>query len=203
VAFDLNNYVDVPTRLTLALAKYPDLRVQETDQQIVTMPDGSTFIRCTVTVWRDPLDTLPGVASAAEPYPGKTPYTKNSELMVGMTSALGRCLGYMGFGLAGADGKKSMASRNEVQARQPETHVNDRGDVTTITRLHKVSDNVTTVLASAKQKGFIRALANGKELNAADMLVAMRAICDDEALDMDNLTVIQATAVIDQWKQPQ
>jgi len=123
--------------------------------------------------------------------------------MVGMTSALGRVLGYMGFGLVGADGKKSVASRNEVQARQPETHVNDRGDVTTITRLPKVSDNVTTTLASAKQKGFIRALANGKELNAADMLVAMRAICDDEALDMDNLTVIQATAVIDQWKQPQ
>jgi hypothetical protein len=30
MSFSLENYVDVPTRLTLALKKYPDLRIQET-----------------------------------------------------------------------------------------------------------------------------------------------------------------------------
>ena len=77
------------------------------------MPDGSTFYRCTVTVWRDETDPIPAIATAAEPYPGKTPYTKNSEFMVGMTSALGRALGYMGFGI-----NKSIASKNEIQARE-------------------------------------------------------------------------------------
>jgi hypothetical protein len=112
MAFNMGDYVDVPTRLREALKRYPDLRIQETDAQVVTMPDGSTFYRCTVTVWRDATDPIPAIATAAEPYPGKTPYTKNSEFMVGMTSALGRALGYMGFGI-----NKSIASQNEVLAR--------------------------------------------------------------------------------------
>ena len=116
MAFNIDNYVDVPTRLAEALKKYPDLRIQETSADVVTMPVGSTFYRCTVTVWRDEKDPLPSIATAAEPYPGKTPYTKNSEFMVGMTSALGRALGYMGFGVA-----KAIASRNEVEARQTQT----------------------------------------------------------------------------------
>ena len=113
MAFNIDNYVDVPTRLSEALKRYPDLRIQETAAEVVTMPDGSTFYRCTVTVWRDEADPIPAIATAAEPYPGKTPYTKNSEFMVGMTSALGRALGYMGFGIS-----KSIASRNEIEARQ-------------------------------------------------------------------------------------
>ena len=61
MAFNLDNYVDVPTRLAEALKRWPDLRIQETDNQVITMPDGSTFIRCTVTVWRDIADPIPVV----------------------------------------------------------------------------------------------------------------------------------------------
>ena len=50
--FNLDNYVDVPTRLGMALKKYPDLRIQETQREIIEMPDKSCFIRCTVTVQR-------------------------------------------------------------------------------------------------------------------------------------------------------
>ena len=84
MAFNIDNYVDVPTRLAEALKRYPDLRIQETAAEVVTMPDGLTFYRCTITVWRDAADLIPSIATAAEPYPGKTPYTKNSEFMVGM-----------------------------------------------------------------------------------------------------------------------
>ena len=110
MAFNLDNYVDVPTRLAEALKRWPDLRIQETDNQVITMPDGSTFIRCTVTVWRDIADPIPVIASAAEPFPGNTPYTKRSEYMVGMTSALGRALGYMGIGI-----HNGMASYEDVR----------------------------------------------------------------------------------------
>jgi hypothetical protein len=34
MSFSLENYVDVPTRLTLALKKYPDLRIQETAREL-------------------------------------------------------------------------------------------------------------------------------------------------------------------------
>jgi len=107
-----DGYVDVPTRLRMALDRFPDLRIQETGQSIQPGPDGTEVLVCTVTVWRDPSDPLPAIASASEPYPGKTPFTRNSELMVGMTSALGRALGYMGFGI-----DRSIASSNEVAAR--------------------------------------------------------------------------------------
>ena len=109
---NLDNYVDVATRLKLALEKHPNLRVSERGHEIATFGDQTVLI-CTVCVWRDTDDEYPVIASASEPLPGKTPYTRNSELMVGMTSALGRALGYMGIGIT-----TSIASRNEVEARQ-------------------------------------------------------------------------------------
>lgn len=111
---NLDGYVTVPERLRLALAKYPDLRIQEADAVLEDTPAGA-FLVCTVRVWRTPDDPLPVIASASEPIPGRTPYTKNAERMVGMTSALGRALGYMGFGL-----ERGLASADEVRVRERE-----------------------------------------------------------------------------------
>ena len=108
---NLDNYVDVATRLKLALERWPELRIQETGYTVETFGDSSVLV-CEVRVWRDPTDQFPSIASAAEPLPGKTPFTRDSELMVGMTSALGRALGYMGIGI-----NTSIASKNEVQNR--------------------------------------------------------------------------------------
>ena len=116
MAVNLDNYVDVPSRLRLALQQYPMLRVQELPVELVDWPGGAVLL-CTVKVWRDPDDPHPAIATATEAIPGRTPYTKGSELMNGMTSALGRALGYMGFGI-----NHSIASANEVQAAQ---HRND------------------------------------------------------------------------------
>ena len=44
MAFNLDNYVDVPTRLAEALKRWPDLRIQETDNQVITMPNGLSLI---------------------------------------------------------------------------------------------------------------------------------------------------------------
>ena len=109
---NLGDYVDVPTRFRLALDKWPDLRVVESPAEIVTIGD-RTFISVTVKVYRDLLDLLPCVATAWEPFPGTTPYVRNSEMMNCSTSALGRALGMMiPFG--------KMASFEEVQNRQDE-----------------------------------------------------------------------------------
>ena len=113
----LEGYVDVAGRLRLALDKYPELRVVESRPAIVTTPDGAVFVEVTVTVYRTPDDTLPAIATAWEPFPGRTPYTKNSEMMNCSTSALGRALGFMGFGI-----RASLASLNEVDHRRGENH---------------------------------------------------------------------------------
>jgi hypothetical protein len=194
MAFNIDNYVDVPTRLTEALKKYPNLRIQETDAQVVTMPDGSCFYRCTVTVYRDVDDALPAIATAAEPYPGKTPYTKNSEFMVGMTSALGRALGYMGFGV-----NKSIASKNEVLARQE-----DNGDIVRPERTRAVAGSKALAnnkapsgnFASAKQINFIKALAKGLELDEGGLLLKLHELLGRNDVILETLTASDATKVI-------
>ncbi len=196
MSFNLDNYVDVPTRLNLALKKYPDLRIQETAREIIEMPDKSCFIRCTVTVWRDAIDPIPAIASACEVYPGRTPYTKMSENEVGYTSALGRALGYMGFGI-----NKSIASRNEVEAAQSRqtTHL------APVVPLHDVEvpfpDEPQREYASPKQLGMMRALANGQGLKGDDLKTFISATLGREVNTTGDLTKRDASRVIDALKQ--
>ena len=110
---DLSNYVDVPSRFALALDKWPDLRVVESPPEVVTVGD-QTFISVTMTVYRTPDDLIPARGCAWEPIPGKSSFTRGSEMMNASTSALGRAIGLMmPFG--------KMASMEEVRNRQPET----------------------------------------------------------------------------------
>jgi hypothetical protein len=108
MGFDLTGYVTVNERLKHAIQKWPDLRVQESEPQLINT-DGQTFIQVTTTVWRSPDDTLPCIASCWEPYPGTTPYTRGSEQQNASTSSLGRCLGLMGIAI-----EAGMASKDEV-----------------------------------------------------------------------------------------
>ena len=52
-----------------------------------------------------------------EVWPGRTPFTKDSEQPNGATSALGRALGYMGFGIT-----TGLASADEVRTAQGNQH---------------------------------------------------------------------------------
>ena len=132
---NLDNYVPVNQRLIEALKRWPDLRIQETDFRTLRLED-DLFLVCEVTVWRTPDDPMPSIATAAEPFPGKTAFTRDSERMVGFTSALGRALGYMGIGI-----HEAMASSNEVQARQtgdrPRAHTPQPSSQTETTEAQK------------------------------------------------------------------
>jgi hypothetical protein len=191
MAFNIDNYVDVPTRLKEALLKHPNLRIQETAAEVVTMPDGSTFYRCTVTVWRDETDPIPAIATAAEPYPGKTPYTKNSEFMVGMTSALGRALGYMGFGIS-----KSIASRNEIEARQDPKKPDAQ-----IAPIRRETSTSHPKGASQKQVYFIKSLSKGAGFDEAALHDYIAATLNSDAVTLETLSPEQATQMIDALKQ--
>lgn len=116
MAFDLTDYVDVRHRLELALLQYPDLRVVEDSPALINIGE-RVYIQCAVTVYRTHDDTTPGRAYCWEVFPGRTPYTKDSEQMNGATSALGRALGYMGFGI-----KSGLASADEVRTAQGNSH---------------------------------------------------------------------------------
>jgi len=206
MSFNLDNYVDVPTRLRMALQKYPDLRVQES-QPVFREIGNKLYIEIRCTVWRDKDDQLPCIAFCWEPFPGTTPYTRDSEQMNASTSALGRALGMMGFGI---DNK--MASKQEVLARQPVEVVTK---VATYENGQPVPDpftdepqqtNVVTIrdpkaLASVKQLGMLRALARTKNIPAgAGVVAAVRDIIGRDIKVLDELTKGEASDVITKWK---
>ena len=112
---NLDGYVPVHDRLLMALNAHPDLRVVEVGHQIVQLGDRA-FIEATVDVYRTADDPRPSRGTVWEPFPGRTAFQKDSELMVAYTSALGRALGYMGHGI-----ERGMASVDEIRNRtEPE-----------------------------------------------------------------------------------
>ena len=109
---DMTNYVTVAERMTAAFDRWPDMRVQESLPQVRQI-DGQTVVEVTVMIYRTPDDPLPGIGSAWEPFPGTTPFTRNSEMMNASTSAIGRVLAAMGVGA-----QRSLASADEVELRK-------------------------------------------------------------------------------------
>jgi hypothetical protein len=119
---NLDGYVTVNERLSMALEQFPELRIVEEVPEVRTI-DGIHYLEVCVTVYRDTDDPLPAVARAWEPWPGKTPFVRDSEMMNASTSALGRALGFMGFGLG-----KSIATADEVQLRKDDNEHQSGGD---------------------------------------------------------------------------
>jgi hypothetical protein len=189
-AFNLGDYVDVPTRLAEALKRWPNLRIQETRPVIVTV-DNQAYVEISCTVWRDDTDPLPTTAYCWEPIPGRTPYTKGSEMMNASTSCLGRALGFLGMGIG-----KSIASRNEVQARQPVTdcrgNAHSRRSRTTIRRHNRYKQ-----YATPKQRGMIRALAFDKNLTTTELLLHINKVTDSAFSSIEALSKREASKVIE------
>ena len=188
-AFNLGDYVDVPTRLAEALKRWPDLRIQETKPVIVTV-DNQQYVEISCTVWNDAADLLPTVAYCWEPIPGRTPYTKCSEMMNASTSCLGRALGMKGMGIG-----KSIASRNEVQARQPATVA----PVVPIRDFEQPFDDTTDSkqYATPKQRGMIRALAFDKNLTTTELLLHIGKVLDTPFSSVEALSKQQASQIIE------
>ena len=180
MAFDLSEYVDVKTRLKQALALYPQLRIVEHRPERTQVGD-QLFIECSVTVSRDPDDPIPVTAFMFEPYPGRTTFTKLSEQANGATSALGRALGYMGFGI-----DKSIATSNEVLGRQQASDETDRNKVISVARPTPILDGprskeIGSARLSAREQTQI-SNGGGATANQIKMLTTM---CAERGLDFD------------------
>ena len=116
--FDLGDYEDVNARRERLFREFPHASIQTTPPEYVERPNGEFVVRVTAIVYRDPFDPKPGVDCSEEPYPGRTPYTKDSEAENASTSAIGRAINNV---LPGGHG----ASQSEVAAR----HSTERGPV--------------------------------------------------------------------------
>ncbi len=106
----LENYVDVPHRIKLFYEKYPqgslqmdpNLKFQQVGDQLIVIGQAWAF--------RTPDDPRPGIGTAQEYLPGKTAFTRGSEIQNLETSCWGRAIGALGIGI-----DKAIATKEEVE----------------------------------------------------------------------------------------
>ena len=119
MSFQLGDYVDVAARLVEFRAKHPDGSLQPADVSTpyrVEEIKGETYIVVVAAAYRAPDDPKPGIGMAYEVFPGKTPYTRGSELQNAETSAWGRAI----MAALAADSRRGIASSEEVRNRRAE-----------------------------------------------------------------------------------
>jgi len=110
------DYIPVNERIAKFIETYPEgsLRPLWPDEPYRVLGEGDTkWLVYGACAYRTPDDPAPGVGLAWEPVPGRTPYTRGSELMVAETSAWGRALAAIGIAT-----NKSIASAEEVRSAQ-------------------------------------------------------------------------------------
>ena len=113
------DYNTVPERLAEFREKHPEGSLQPVDlaNPYRVEPIGQhTFIVYAAAANRSPDDPRPGIGLAFEPFPGKTAFTRDSELQNAETSAWGRAI----VAVLAADTKKGIATREDVQSRRTE-----------------------------------------------------------------------------------
>ena len=111
-----SDYIDVAARLREFKEKHPEGSLQTVSIEFREI-GGQTIVLYTAAAYRSPDDERPGIAMASEPFPGKTNFTRDSEVMNAETSAWGRAI-------LAADGSivtKKIASAQEVANRSGQT----------------------------------------------------------------------------------
>lgn len=114
----LKDYNTVADRLVEFKEKHPQGCLRPLDPakpfDVITLGD-RLFVVYVAAAYRTPDDPLPGIGTAWEPFPGATPFTKNSELQNAETAAWGRAI------MASlASSSKKLASLDEVVNREAE-----------------------------------------------------------------------------------
>jgi len=212
MSWDLKDYVDVPARLKMLAERFPDVRIVEHEPRIISIGD-KVFLQVKVQAWRTPDDQHPAIAYCWEPFPGDTPYTRDSEQMNAATSALGRLCAIM---LPGAFAKQ--ASANEVlhragpprQPRQPvpavggpdpwESQADHDAQINAIVEREQTARKAASASAPATQpqKKMLAATAKRKGLTVPEDL---RVFCADaigrDIVSAKDLTKSEASKVID------
>ena len=107
--FDLGDYVQVKDRIARFYELFGQGRLVTLDVSASREPDDVPRIWVKAAAYRTPDDPLPGIGWSWMELPGRTSYTKGSELENAETSAWGRAIGALGILI-----ESSIATRNEI-----------------------------------------------------------------------------------------
>ena len=173
------DYIDVAQRIADFKAKHPDGCLRPAD---ITKPytietiEGQTYIVVVAAAYRSKDDTLPGIGMAYELFPGKTNFTRGSELQNAETSAWGRAI------VASLDGdtKKGIASSEEVRNRQAEQNL----------PISAPPANIETLFVDLLEA--TKSAVNAQELTKAG---------NDVAANVKHLSKAQVAALQQAWKE--
>ncbi len=106
----VSDYVEVAERLAEFLDRYPDGSLQMDPPQLLEI-NGEQVLWARAYAYRTPDDPRPGIGTCSEAYPGKTTFTRGSEIANLETSAWGRAMAALGIAT-----KKGIATGHEVRA---------------------------------------------------------------------------------------
>lgn len=167
-----DDYVEVNERIVEFRTKYPDGSFQPLD---LANPyefrevGGQQLVIYAAAAYRTPDDARPGVGVASEPFPGRTSFTKGSELMNAETSAWGRAI----VAALAADTKRGIASAQEVRNRQAEADIPPSAEELLQSQImrHCQSEKIPRETALAK---FVDLGGKGKISECADLALLQR-----------------------------
>lgn len=112
---NMDDYIPVESRVVEFREKHPEGSLQQRDLQFVAFA-GGCYVVFTAQAYRSPDDPRPGEGTAWEEVPGKTPFTRGSEVQNAETAAWGRAI----VAALAADMRRGIASKQEVRAREEE-----------------------------------------------------------------------------------
>lgn len=107
------DYVDVAERISTFRTLHPEGSLQQVSLDFREV-NGGWWVIYTAAAYRTPDDERPGIGTAWEPIPGRTNFTRDSEVQNAETAAWGRAIVAA---LAG-DTRRSIASAEEVRNAQ-------------------------------------------------------------------------------------
>jgi hypothetical protein len=168
------DYVDVAERIREFKKLFPTGSLQQVEMQFVNI-GGKDFVVYTAAAYRSPDDERPGMGTAWEPIPGKTPYTKDSEVQNAESSAWGRAI------VAALSGDtKRIATTEDVRNRQDNIvsisqpvnlELKELGDL--LTSRFKTKDERTTFVMDTLQ---LLDPKSAKDLNDNEIGVLLREL---------------------------
>ena len=180
MAFDLSNYETVEDRLIRFWADHPNGRIATS----LIAQDGDQVI-FRAEVFFEFIDTFPKATGYAEEIRGSSPVNKTAHIENCETSSIGRALANAGY-----------ATHGKRPSREEMSKVSQTGNPSK----DENHDAPSGLFASPKQKGFIKALARGKELNDLDLLEFIHGTLGVQDVVLETLTRAQANTVIDRLK---
>lgn len=205
----LDNYVDVNTRIVEFREKYPEGSLQpmslEEPYRILKLErpnEKGEWVQCTFIVYvaaayRTPDDPRPGIGVAYEPFPGTTPYTRNSELQNAETAAWGRAIVAA---LAG-DTRKGVASREEVRNRREAVPYRETGPGGSELRPYTETSEGPPGITRGQSK-LMHALFDSAGITVKeDRLAHTIMVINRDILSSSELTAVEANKLIEWLKE--